>query len=31
VKRLSGLQALERFADGAALDAERVRAVVMAA
>nr|WP_240962581.1 LlaJI family restriction endonuclease [Sphingobium sp. TB-6] len=31
VKRLSGLQALERFADGTALDAERVRAVVMAA
>jgi hypothetical protein len=31
VKRLSGLQALERFADGATLDAERVRAVVMAA
>lgn len=31
VKRLSGLQALERFADGSALDAERVRSVVMAA
>lgn len=31
VKRLSGLQALERFADGAALDADHVRAVVMAA
>jgi len=31
VKRLAGLQALRRFADGTALDAERVRAVVMAA
>jgi cytochrome oxidase assembly protein ShyY1 len=31
VKRLSGLQALERYADGTALDADRVRAVVMAA
>ena len=31
VKRLSALQALKNFADGAALDAERVRAVVMTA
>ena len=30
VKRLSGLQALEHFADGTALDVECVRAVVMA-
>lgn len=30
VKRLSGLQALERFANGTALDVDRVRAVVMA-
>jgi hypothetical protein len=30
VKRLSGLQALERFADGTPLDADRVRSVVMA-
>ena len=30
VKRLSGLQALERYADGAALDVDRVRNVVMA-
>lgn len=30
VKRLSGLQALERFADGVSLDPERVRSVVMA-
>lgn len=29
IKRLSGLQALERYADGTALDAERVRSVVM--
>ena len=30
VKRLSGLLALERFADGTPLDADRVRSVVMA-
>lgn len=30
VKRLSGLQALQRYADGIALDAESVRAVIMA-
>lgn len=30
VKRLSGLEALERFANGSALDPDRVRAVVMA-
>lgn len=30
VKRLSGLQALERFAEGIPLNAERVRSVVMA-
>lgn len=30
VKRLSGLQALERYADGVALDVDRVRAVVVA-
>lgn len=29
VKRLSGLQALQRYADGAALDVDRVRSVVM--
>lgn len=31
VKRLSGLKALERYADGTALNAEHVRAVVMTA
>ena len=30
IKRLSGLQALERYADGTPLDAERVRSVVLA-
>ncbi len=30
IKRLSGLMALERYADGMALDAERVRSVILA-